>query len=243
MPDALKVTAFLSAGIAVFDDWSPDLASLLEWLILDGRGMASPNPSAQDVEASRPVVDQHMPLTKGIVGAEWYWQTSSPCYTYRNESISKFRKRWAPGIDSPSPNWGKRKAKWDTSQGAEKAYDLPLFVRIPPTITWYCNGDRDEIESLLQGCTGLGKKRAHGYGQVNRWEVEEIGNDWHLFGPNGELMRPIPIAALPTDRSVGFAIRDWGWRPPAWLSDNKTRCAMPIHTTYLDTASLAGAGR
>ena len=239
----LRVTARLSSGIAVFDDWSPDLASLLEWLILDARGMAAPNPSAQDVEASRPVVDEHMPLAKGWLGEDWYWQTSSPCYTYRNESVSKFRKRWAPGIDSPPPAWGKRKAKWDTSQGAEKAYDLPLFVRLAPKITWYCQGDREGIAALLQGCTGLGKKRAHGYGQVTNWEVEDHGQDWHLWGPNGELMRPIPAVHLPRDRPIDIAIRDWGWRPPAWLSANKARCAMPVHTARLDTASLAGAGR
>ena len=237
---SLKVTARLSSGIAVFDDWSPDLASLLEWLILDARGMAAPNPSVHDVEASRPVVDEHMPLDKGMVGDHWYWQSSAPCYCYRSESTHKFRKRWAPGIDSPAPNWGKRKAKWDTSQGAEKAYDLPLFVRIPQTITWYCNGDPRAIETLLAGCTGLGKKRAHGYGQVNQWKVTNH-DDWHLWGPAGQLMRPIPVDAMPRERPVDFAIRDWGWRPPAWLPANKTRCAMPVHTVRADSlASIGG---
>ena len=224
----LQVTAHLACGFAAFDDWSPDLAGLLEWLLLDGVGMVSPNPTIADVEASRPIVDERMPLVKAEIGGEWYWAASSPCYSYATEVTDKFRKRWAPGIDSPTPNWGKRKAKWSGSEGHEKAYDLPLYVRITDQVTWYVVGNRNKVDALLQGCTGIGKKRAHGHGQVTKWEVKEIGNDWHLFGPNGELMRPIPLTALP-ETPIDFAIRDWGWRPPAWLPANKTRCAMPVH--------------
>jgi CRISPR type IV-associated protein Csf3 len=226
MPN-LKITAHLSNGFAAFDDWSPDLAGLLEWLLLDAHGLANPNPTASDVEASRALVDAELPLQRAKIGGEWYWATSSPCYAYATETTDKFRKRWAPGTDSPEPNWGKRKAKWKEGEGAEKAYDLPLYVRVTDAVTWYAVGDKAGVESLLQGCPGIGKKRAHGHGQVTQWEVQEIGNDWHLFGPNGELMRPVPLSAL-SKAPIDFAIRDWGWRPPAWLAANKTRCAMPV---------------
>ena len=225
----LKVTAHLLSGFAAFDDWSPDLAGLLEWLLLDARGLAVPNPTPADVEATRPIVEECMPLLRREVAREWYWQTSAPCYSYRLDYEARFRKRWAPGIDSPQPTWGKRKAKWSTSEGQEKAYDLPCYMRLTNAVTWYCNGDRDSIEALLQGCTGIGKKRAHGHGQVSEWEVTEHDDDWHLWGPSGELMRPVPVATLPTT-PLSFAIRDWGWRPPAWLPANKARCAMPVAT-------------
>jgi len=241
--DNLKVTAYIAAGFAAFDDWSPDLAGLLEWMILDARGMAAPNPTPEDVEASRPVVEEFMPLERGEIGGAWYWATSAPCYSYTTESISKFRKRWSPGIDTPMPDWGKRKAKWSGSEGQEKNYDLPNYVRVTDAVTWYCRGDGSGVRTLLQGCTGIGKKRAHGHGQVQRWEVTEVYHDWHLYGPNGELMRPIPVAALP-EAPLDFAIRDWGWRPPAWLPSNKTRCAMPVHTCRkVDRTTLGGDGR
>lgn len=226
----LKVTAHLLSGFAAFDDWSPDLAGILEWIILDAKGMASSNPTPADVEASRPIVDAEMPLEKLAIGGEWYWATSSPCYSYKAEYASNFRKRWAPGIDTPPPNWGKRKAKWSGSEGHEKSYDLPNYVRVTGSVTWYAVGERDGVESLLQGCTGIGKKRSHGHGQVSSWEVLEHGDDWHLFGPQGELMRPVPLSEIPQDMPIDFAIRGWGWRPPAWLSANKTQCAMPVHT-------------
>lgn len=226
---SLRVTAHLASGFAAFDDWSPDLAGLLEWLVLDARGMAAPNPTSDDVEASRPIVEECMPLSRGEIGGEWYWQTSSPCYSYCNEYESRYRKRWAPGTDSPEPDWGKRKAKWSGSEGHEKAYDLPLYVRVTDRVTWYCNGDAQAVSALLQGCTGIGKKRAHGHGQITSWEVINHADDWHLWGPNNELMRPVPVNSL-TTAPISFAIRDWGWRPPAWLSSNKTRCAMPVAT-------------
>lgn len=226
----LKVTAYLLAGFAAFDDWSPDLAGLIEWLILDEKGIAVPNPTPEDVERSRLIVDQVMPLEQMEVAGHWYWATSSPVYTYASEYTAKFRKRWTPGTDTPMPAWGKRKAKWTGSEGAEKNYDLPAYVRVTDQVSWYCRGDRYAVAHILQGCTGIGKKRSHGHGQIVRWEVVEVQEDWHLFGKDQVLMRPIPAEALPTDMPIDFAVRDWGWRPPAWLPTNKTRCAMPVHT-------------
>ena len=234
----LKVTAHLLCGFAAFDDWSPDLAGLLEWLILDARGMASPNPTPENVERSRPIVAADMPLEQGEIGGEWYWKTSSPCYTYSSEYTDKFRKRWTPGIDSPMPEWGKRKQKWDTTQGSEKSYDLPNYIRVTNSLTWYCVGDRVGLEALLINCRGIGKKRAHGHGQTSRWEITHT-SDWHLCGPDGELMRPIPCHLLPGSFS-DFAIREWGWRPPAWMHSNKQLCAMPVSTVRkVDRTTLA----
>jgi CRISPR type IV-associated protein Csf3 len=228
MPN-VKVTAYLLSGFAAFDDWSPDLAGLLEWLILDARGLASSNPTPEDVEESKPIVEQFMPLANANIGGEWYWATSSPCYTYAAEYTSKFRKRWAPGIDSPEPAWGKRNAKWDGGAGPEKSYDLPSYIRVASSVTWYCVGDPQGIKDVLGSCSGIGKKRAHGHGQVTKWEVTEVEYDWHLCGPNKQLMRPIPASALPQGIE-SFSIRSWGWRPPAWLPSNRHRCAMPTDT-------------
>lgn len=241
MPN-LKVTAHLLTGFAAFDDWSPDLAGLLEWLILDARGLASPNPTPEAVEASRPIIEALMPLNKAEIGGEWYWATSSPCYIYATEYVSKFRKRWAPGIDSPEPAWGKRRANWKSGEGAEKSYDLPNYIRVSEAITWYCVGDPDGVYEVLQSCPGIGKKRGHGHGQITRWSVNIVPYDWHLFGPNGELMRPVPMRCL-DNAPISFAIREWGWRPPAWLPANKERCAMPATTArQVDRNALLSNG-
>jgi len=226
----LKITACMGSPIAVYDDYSPSLDALLEWLILDSRGLAVPNPTAADVDATRGIVDAAMPIVKGDIAGEWYWQVSGPCYLYSTEQTDKFRKRWDPGIGTPEPDWGKRKPTWNTSMGAEKAYELPLYLRDPEVICWYAVGDPDRVLELVRNCTGLGKKRAIGFGQITRWQVEEIKHDYHLF-QNGILMRPVPYEHLST--VCDFGIRDWGWRPPTWLPANKRRCAMPVHTVRL----------
>lgn len=224
----LQVTATMATAIAVFDDWSPALDGLLEYLILQRHNRVSPNPTDAEIEATRPLVESEMPLQRAEIGGEWYWATSSPCYRYRVEQSDQFRKRWAPGIDCPPPDWKKRQPKWDTSQGKEKSYDLPLYIRSMPQIHWFCVGDLEAIQDLLNGCAGIGKKRSIGHGQVASWSVSPIDYDYHLLRA-GMLMRPIPCELLPPT-NMDFSIRNWGWRPPAYHVSNKARCAMPIHT-------------
>lgn len=236
-----KVTAFLGSPIAVFDDHSPCLDALLQWLILDAAGLASPNPTEAELSANQDYLNAHTPLDQGTLGDYWYWQTSGPCYSYQSEQVYQYRKRWDPGEGSPSPDWGKRKAKWNTSAGGEKSYDLPLYLRDPARIDWYCNGDPALIEAALEGCAGLGKKRGHGHGQVIKWEVCEADDDYHLWR-NGILMRPVPVGTV--DRVADFAIREWGWKPPYWTPLNRLRCAMPVHTVIrVGGDSLARNGR
>ena len=232
--EPLKVVAHLGSNLVAFDDYSPSLDGILEYQILDLAGRIVPNPTDKDVEENRPLVWEEMPIARGEIAGDWYWQCSSPCYLYYRESTTHFAKRWTPGTDTPSPDWGKRKPKFNTTQGAEKSFRLPLFVRTAPVITWYVVGDRSYLQSLLNGVTGIGKKRSFGNGLVHRWEVLEHGEDWHLWRQN-ELMRPIPVSWV--DRPTSFAIRRWAFRPPGHLISNATQCAMPVTTAqYRDIA-------
>lgn len=227
----LKVVAHLFGGLCTFDDWTPDIAAILENLILQDLKRFERGKNSQKVREMVLAVHRAMPLEKGRLGSKvWYWATSSPCYTYALEYADAFRKRWQPGLDSPPPNWGKTKPTWSGKSGGEKAYDLPNYIRVTNEVTWYCRGDLQGVERVLSLCKGIGKKRSIGHGQVHRWEVCEVEADHHLIGPSGELMRPIPVALLPHIPPVEYANRNWGWRPPAWLPVNKAVCAMPIRT-------------
>lgn len=225
----LKIVAEMLTPLAVSDDWTPNLESVLEWLILEEQQMIVANPTEQDVTNSQSTVDKFMPISKGYLKDDWYWQVSSPCYYYLTEQTDRIRKKWNPGVDSPSPDWGKRKAKWQTSEGPEKSYDLPLYFRIAKTITWYCVGKPNELKRYLLQCSHLGKKRSIGYGAVSQWSIEPIAEDRHLIYQN-HLMRPIPTeyAESLNIKQWQYNVRNWGWRPPAWLPSNKRRCAMPL---------------
>jgi CRISPR type IV-associated protein Csf3 len=221
----IQVTAHLSSPFFAYDDWSPSLDSLLEYLWLDERGLITPNPSASSL------ITADIPLEKGTIGTEWYWKVSSPCYAIKAQTQDRFRKRW--DYQESSLNWGKRKPKWSTSEGAEKSYDLPVFLRHTDRIDWFAVGDPVKVLSLLEKCSGIGKKRSYGYGQIAKWEVKPIENDYHLWR-NGQLMRSIPTEGWATDVPHELAIMRWAWRPPGWLHANQTMCFMPTKTVIRD---------
>ena len=223
--ETLKITAHMGNAIAVFDDWSPAFDSLLTLLIAEKSGIYIPNPTPEQVEETRELIEKSMPLDKGNIRDEWYWKVSSPCYTVVSEYSDRFRKRW--DNHENNLNWGKRKPKFQTSEGAEKSYDLPLYCRNTPSISWYAVGDRYKLQDLLQACTHLGKKRSYGNGLVTRWEVTPTPEDWHLW-KDGNLMRPMPARIIPPEAFPNPVLMNWGWRPPAWLHTNKELCIMPV---------------
>lgn len=238
--DNLIVTAHLLSPIAVNDDWSPHLDALLEWQILERHGLVVVAPTIKQITATRNLVNQEMPLAKGWFGKLPYWQISSPCYEYLSEYQERFRKRWAPGIDTPPPNWGKRRANINTSAGAEKNYDLPLRVRLVEKIHWFCVGDRQQLQDLLNRCTHLGKKRAYGYGQVYKWSVEETAQDYHLY-TGTQVRRPIPLEWL-QEGATDYTVLKTRVAPPYWLLSKQVLCAMPTGnvccTTAIDVSTL-----
>lgn len=221
----VQITAHLATPLQSFDNYSPSLDSILEWLILDAAGLASANPTLEDVERSRPVVEAQMPLLKAELGGEWYWAVSSPCYLQVLEQTDRLRARW--DMQDHFLDWQGKRQTWSTSEGHTKSYDLPQYLRTMAMIDWFAVGDLDGLRHWLNRwrCDRLGKKRR---AIVWQWEIQPIEQDWHLWY-DGQLMRPLPTALLPTDRPVDCALLNWGWRPPAWLHSNRERCAMPIH--------------
>lgn len=226
----VQITAYLSNGIVVNDDWSPQLEGVVIYHILEEKGLLSPNPTKEQVRETDEILSQCCPLLRDKEHGFYY--CSSPVYQYVNESQSRYRKRWSPGEEGRI-NWGKRKAKFSTSEGAEKAYDLPLSIRLTSRIDWYGVGDLEDLQRILNKVKGLGKKRSQGYGQVYQWEVKETEQDWSI-SREGTLMKPLPGEIIANSKKFTEKIEDlkynllrWGWRPPSWLNENKEMCLMP----------------
>jgi hypothetical protein len=218
----LKVTAWLSNKLSVSDDWSPSLDALLIKLLLDERGLATSNPTPDDVARNNPVVDANLPIQKGEIGGQWYWQASSPCYLYDSDSVETIYKRW----DQQDRNldWRGKRRNWSSSETNTKSWTILISERSTPRIDWYCVGDATEIQRLLTLCTGLAKKRRT---QVSRWDVTEVGEDWHLWRDR-HLMRPVPIELLGKSLPSQYQVRNWAWRPPTHLPENMALCALPL---------------
>jgi hypothetical protein len=120
-----------------------------------------------------------------------------------------------------------------TTNSWTKSYRLPLRVRNVDRIAWLCVGTRREILNVLDNVCAVGKKTAHGYGRVAKWECESWGDEthdrwpWWIDGETGPvLMRPIPfIEGLPA--FVG-AKRDYGaCSDPYWHPDKYGEIVVP----------------
>lgn len=93
-----------------------------------------------------------------------------------------------------------------------------------PAITWYGEGDPDQVERLLSDVQFIGKRRASGFGRVARWEFSEGDLDG-IIGYAGEPLRPVPIDRFTGDD--GGPVVDAAWRLPYWSPLNRAACYVP----------------
>lgn len=92
-------------------------------------------------------------------------------------------------------------------------------------VTWYAEGDRDAVMAELEAQpVFLGSRRAGGYGEVEKWEIDE-GDFDGITGPVGEPLRPVPVDVFGGDRSG--VRKDCAWRPPYWHPANRAVCFAP----------------
>ncbi|UFP97187.1 hypothetical protein [Gloeobacter morelensis] len=238
---ALRVTAHLASSVCVMDDWSPSLDALLEWAWFDERGI-SVSPTSETVQTA------DLPVARGgdpdRYPGGWWWCVSSPHYTQALQQTDWATKRWEADLIYPV-DWGRRKATIQTACGPEKSYRLPIFLRSSERIDWWLLGEPTAIKRLLERVTGLGRRRNIGYGQILSWQVCLANNDWHLVGPEGQLMRPIPVGAASLNAEWNNQPRMlWAPHPPGWMPQNWTLCLMPTgNIVRLETAEGVSGGR
>ena len=227
--DNLQIIAHMATPLVAYDDWSPSLDALIEYQLLERLGLIEPNPTEASIVKNLPILFEQMPIARKMLSGQWYWAVSSPHYIENHQQTSKFRKRW--DYQEHHLEWGKKRAKVNGSEGHFKAYDLPRYDREMQSIHWFCVGDATKISELLQPVTNLGKKRSQGCGQVHKWEVLPFEHDWHLW--RGEsLARPMPVNMISQPQNINMM--NWGWRPPTWLSANKSMCFMPTDNVCRD---------
>jgi CRISPR type IV-associated protein Csf3 len=97
----------------------------------------------------------------------------------------------------------------------ERRVPLPTVV----ALEWQaqCIGNPEEIARLLRHITHVGKRRSNGFGEIERWEVEEAPAFELVAG--GALTRPLPAGALgllPDGILPEGEPAPVGWTPPQW---------------------------
>jgi hypothetical protein len=95
---------------------------------------------------------------------------------------------------------------------------------VTPEVNWYAEGDAEAVRKLLADAHFIGKRRASGYGEVERWDLEEDDLDG-VTGHFGEPLRPVPTDMFTGDQSAVRA--DAAWRPAYWHPSNRAICFVP----------------
>tara|TARA_B110000091_G_C13725734_1_gene436755 strand:+ start:323 stop:973 length:651 start_codon:yes stop_codon:yes gene_type:complete len=91
-------------------------------------------------------------------------------------------------------------------------------------VDWYVEGDADAIRQLVEPVLFIGKRRASGFGEVSRWDIQRSDLDG-LVGLLDEPLRPIPVEMFkgdPDSLKVEAA-----WRPAYWNLNHRAICFAP----------------
>ncbi|HCZ47721.1 MAG TPA: hypothetical protein DCZ11_01810 [Gammaproteobacteria bacterium] len=170
-----------------------------------------------------------LPLDVERGGHHWY----SRCSDARYEVAARDAAHWSKRFDlDEAEEVLERDRSVNLKSGRYRIHRQPLYLVVTARIEWWCLGDRVRLEELLPRVRYLGKKRAYGHGPVLRWEVEPSGDDWSLRGPEGELMRPLPLAHKRVGRAVDrgelVVTREETLQPnpPYWTQHHPALCAV-----------------
>jgi len=118
-----------------------------------------------------------------------------------------------------------QKGRIKTNQGHFKDFMINLPILITDTITFYCNGDKKELERLLSHLTSIGKKTSIGSGRIRNITITETNEDYSFFKEN-HIMRPIP-ATMDVPVFEGMIFQKQPYKPPYWDKNNVCMCIVP----------------
>lgn len=210
----LRIRAYLQTGV-ISDQFLPLDGVLYYHLVRDKMGVQDYSlPGESTIKQGGGL---NLPIRRsGPKNNAWFYAIS---FAQWPESMVEDSTFYVKRFDLNLAEYVDRKVnKVITSRGRYKAYHLNIYYRHALYVEWYCDGDKEEIEKLLQFCTHLGKKSAQGWGSVLRWEVEPWPEDWSTRGPGNRLMRAVPVLG------EGFL---YGIRPSYWHPKHVFPCKMP----------------
>lgn len=209
----LKIRAYLQTPV-ISDGFLP-LDSFLYYQhvrnILGAEIIAKPNePTIKDTDIPS------LPLHKSGENEKWFYNSSFaiwPKCTIEGSSFKVQQGDWVRYLQYLSD----KAKKIDIMRGKFKVNHIKLYYRFARYIDWYCLGNLEKIQKLLNFTTAIGKNTGDGWGQILRWELQEVEQDYSVFGKNGELMRAIPSASgIP-----------YGIRPSYWDKEHIFTCQLP----------------
>lgn len=156
------------------------------------------------------------------------WAASKGIYTEIEQHIEHYNKRPDFFAADKYHYLSQDKGEISDSMGIYRAYRNPQLIRTVEDgiITFYAVGHKKELQELLDLMIGVGKKTAMGFGIVDKWEIEEIDEDYTTEHPEYGLMRPIEVEKA--EKKYNCPIMEYGVKPPYWKVKNMRLCYVPI---------------
>jgi len=221
-----KVTAWLSSPLA---GEPPALDAILEWELSKRLGMKHHNKLTRNVPLSD-IQRVPIPLAKRTISGHDVYACSNPIIP---EPTAEWVDHMARRIDTDlialllAPN--QRKSLLVAS-GPYKMLYRPLRIRLVDRVVWFARGDKTEIRKLLKSVNALGSHRGIGYGLVERWELEETGeDDYSIFADCQG--KPVLMKTIPFGHSLqnvgGYKHSFGGAFPPYWHPETYMEIAIP----------------
>jgi hypothetical protein len=220
-----KATAWLSSPLA---GEPPSLDTIIEWELSMRLGMKSHVKLTRDTPLSK-IPPVPIPLAKRTISGHDVYACSDPIIP---PPSAEWVERVAKRIDTDmiaqllAPEERKNIA---VTSGPYKARYTPIRVRLVDRVCWFFRGDKYEIRRILKSVFAIGKYRGIGYGIIDKWEFEDMGeNDYSIFAPGESgriLMKTIPSKNL--ENVSGYKVSFGGGKPPYWHPENYMEIAIP----------------
>ncbi len=211
----LKITVGVTTPICIAHPWinfDGLLAHMLLRKVLGDDYRALPSKAPLDVSKLRLPIKEY----ENDMGS--FYHTSVSIFDTTALYTTTIYKRFHTGDIATLPTI---KKKIRRGSGQFRDFMISLVYIPSNSVIFYVNGNKKEIEELLKGLPGLGKKTAIGFGSIKNISVEKVKNDYSLVNGKGKAMRPIPEWALKEySESVRLA-----YTFPYWYGKNVDFCA------------------
>jgi CRISPR type IV-associated protein Csf3 len=234
--EPLQIQCRPANAILWYDRWMPlDGILARAWMIDRYREDFYALPTISSVSPDIDLIDMDLPLKRIGSGELWYWAASWA--DMDAATLQQERSAWVRGyptsdaVHRVAPGAGRRSATVITVAGSDKLYNIPIYLRIMDTLTWYAVGDIDRIRQLLAWIPHIGKKCGAGWGQLMQyadgsyWKIQEWPQDWSERNATGSLMRGVPVALPPPPIPGNY--RFYGFRAPYFVRQNQSLLEMP----------------
>lgn len=157
---------------------------------------------------------------------DWFFAASFALWP---DQVARQRDHWNKRLDVLAAEQYTDGNSVSLAKGQYKPYHVGIQLQHARTMEWYVVGDRAQIVSLLDDAPSIGKKRAQGFGEVRRWDVSPVAEDWSCVNASGAPMRAIPVAWWKSHRGTKNMppVVNRTIRPNYWDIKNYRLCVMP----------------